>query len=51
MARKAKDVDAEEELLEAFRIFDKQNSGVISATELKHVVKSMGEPLTEEEAE
>ena len=51
MARKAKDVDAEEELLEAFRIFDKNNSGIISSTELKHVVKSMGEPLTEEEAE
>lgn len=38
-ARKVKDVDPEEELMEAFRIFDKNNSGVISATELKHVVK------------
>lgn len=58
-ARKVKDVDPEEELLEAFRIFDKNNSGLISATELKHVVKQLGiepnimlgEPLTEEEAE
>jgi calmodulin len=32
-------VDPEEELMEAFRIFDKTNTGLISATELRHIVK------------
>lgn len=50
MARNKKDVDPEEELLDAFRIFDKTNLGMIGANELRHVVKSLGEPLTEEEA-
>jgi calmodulin len=31
MARKMKDIDSEEELMEAFRIFDKNNSGIIES--------------------
>ena len=33
-----KDVDPEEELMEAFRAFDKTPTGTISVSELKHVV-------------
>ncbi|CAG8831828.1 11091_t:CDS:2, partial [Gigaspora margarita] len=49
MARKVKDSDAEEELKEAFKVFDKDNNGLISAAELKQVMNSIGEKLTDEE--
>ncbi|MBA0784281.1 hypothetical protein Gotri_001869, partial [Gossypium trilobum] len=35
MARKMKDTDSEEELKEAFRVFDKDQNGFISAAELR----------------
>ena len=50
-ARKMKDPDTEEDLIEAFKIFDKDGSGVISAAELRHVMTTLGERLTEEEAD
>ncbi|KAF0414443.1 calmodulin [Gigaspora margarita] len=49
MARKVKDSDAEEELKEAFKVFDKDNNGLISAAELRQVMNSIGEKLTDEE--
>jgi len=43
MARKMKDTDSEEEIMEAFKVFDKDNNGQISAAELRHVMsKSRG---------
>lgn len=51
MARKIKDVDSEEELREAFRIFDKEGNGFITASELRHVMMNLGEKLTEEECD
>ena len=50
-ARKMKDPDTEEDLIEAFKIFDKDGNGVISAAELRHVMTTLGERLTEEEAD
>ena len=50
-ARKMKDPDTEEDLIEAFKIFDKDGSGNISAQELRHVMTTLGEKLTEEEAD
>ena len=38
MARKMHDTDSEEEIREAFKVFDKNNDGHISAAELKHVM-------------
>ena len=35
--RKMKDTDSEEEIREAFRVFDKDGNGFISAAELRHV--------------
>lgn len=40
MARKMKDTDSEEEIMEAFKVFDKDNNGQISAAELRHVMST-----------
>ncbi|KNC48664.1 calmodulin [Thecamonas trahens ATCC 50062] len=37
-------------LEEAFRIFDLDGSGTVSVAEFVHILTSMGEPLTEDEA-
>ena len=39
----------EDELLEAFRVFDKDGSGKIGAQEFKEMMMHSGEPLNEEE--
>lgn len=49
MERKMRDTDTEEEMTEAFRVFDKDGNGVITAAELKQVMANLGENLTEEE--
>merc|ERR1712226_1533794 len=51
MARKLKDVDTEDDVMEAFRVFDKDNNGLVSAQELRHVMTSLGEKLTEDEVD
>lgn len=42
MARKMKDTDSEEEIREAFKVFDKDGNGYISAAELRHVMTNLG---------
>ena len=49
MNRKMKDTDSEEEVMEAFRVFDWDGSGFISSAELKHVMTNLGEKLTDKE--
>lgn len=49
MARKMKDTDSEEELIEAFKVFDRDGGGYISIGELRHVMTNLGEKLTDEE--
>ncbi|XP_059658121.1 calmodulin-2-like isoform X2 [Cornus florida] len=50
MARRLKaDPKTEGDLREAFRVFDKDESGFITADELRHVMTSLGEKLTDEE--
>lgn len=51
MARKMKDTDSEEELIEAFKVFDRDGNGLISAAELRHVMTNLGEKLTDEEVD
>ena len=46
MAKKMKDTDTEEELVEAFKYFDKDKDGKISFDELKKGLESLGENLT-----
>lgn len=49
LARKVKDVDAEEEFKEAFRVFDKDGNGFTSAAELRHIMTTLGEKMTDAE--
>jgi calmodulin len=49
MAKKLKDGDSEEEIRQAFKVFDKDGNGTISVSELKTVMNSLGERLTDAE--
>lgn len=51
MARKLKAADGEEEMHHAFKVFDKNGDGFITFDELKRVMCSIGERLTDEEIE
>lgn len=51
MSKKMKETDKEEELREAFRVFDRNGDGFISSSELRHVMTNLGEKLTDEEVE
>ena len=51
ISRKTKDTDTEEELIEAFKVFDRDGNGLISAAELRHVMTNLGEKLTDEEVD
>jgi len=54
MARKIKESSAnvQEDIVDAFRVFDKDANGFISAAELRHVMMNLGDQkLTEEDAE
>jgi calmodulin len=50
-ARKLKGNKSEDELMEAFKLYDKDGNGSVSAAEFRHVMTTMGEKLTEEEVE
>jgi len=49
MARKMKDTDSEEEILEAFKVFDRDGNGFI--WEVRHVMTNLGGKLTDEEVD
>ena len=49
MANKTKDENSEEEIREAFRVFDKDGNGVVTPSELRNVLHHIGEKLTDEE--
>ncbi|PHU02585.1 Calmodulin [Capsicum chinense] len=51
MERKMMDTDFEEELKEAFKIFDKDQNEFFSTAELRHVMTNVGKKLTDEEVE
>ncbi|KAI8988919.1 calmodulin [Pilobolus umbonatus] len=51
LGRKERETNSREEIEEAFKVFDKDGNGHISAAELRHVMTSLGEKLTEEEVD
>lgn len=51
MASKLQDTDSIEEMREAFLVFDRDKSGSVTASELKHVMNNLGEQVTDEEVE
>ncbi|XP_045183099.1 calmodulin-like [Mercenaria mercenaria] len=51
MATKSKEAESEDDLNEAFQVFDKDGQGMISSAELRHIMTNMGEKLTDEEVD
>lgn len=49
MQNKLSNEDKEQELVEAFKVFDKNGDGFISLQELKFTLTTIGEKLTEDE--
>jgi calmodulin len=49
--RRGKGGDNEEQIREAFKVFDKTGSGFIEIAELKHILTTLGEKLTSEEVD
>lgn len=49
MSKKPKFVDPEQEIREIFNVFDRDGSGTINSSELRHVMKAIGENLTDAE--
>ena len=51
MAKKMKDTDAEEELVEAFKVFDKEGNGKVSIEEIRLAMINLGEKCPMEDIE
>lgn len=51
MSSKLQTADSVDEMREAFLVFDRDKSGSVSASELKHVMNNLGEQVTDEEVE
>jgi calmodulin len=51
MQKRAKDSDIEEELFEAFKIFDKEGHGHIESAEFRHIMLTLGEKLSDDEVD
>lgn len=51
MNKRSKETDAEEEVINAFKVLDKDGQGTISSTELRHIMTTMGDKLTDEEVD
>lgn len=51
MARRVRDQETVGDLEEAFKIFDEDDSGTITAKQLREVMTTLGEKLTDEEVD
>jgi calmodulin len=50
-SKNERDENAEEEMIEAFKVFDSDGNGRISSDELRQIMANLGEKLTEEEVD
>ncbi|GAM24814.1 hypothetical protein SAMD00019534_079900, partial [Acytostelium subglobosum LB1] len=51
LGKKVVDDFDEQELIEAFQVFDKDGKGLIGASDLRHILTNLGERLNEEQVE
>jgi len=51
IVRKIKSPEPESDLLEAFKVYDRDGNGFITAQELEEVLKKIGEPASKEEVD
>jgi len=51
MSQRYENMTTEDEIIAAFRVFDKQGTGFISESEFRHIMKNMGEQMTDDEVE
>ena len=51
MVKKMQETDTENEIREAYRVFDKERTGVISISEMRLILSNLPEKLSEEEIE
>ena len=51
MVRKMKDIETDDELLETFKVFDKDGNGFITGDELRKIILTIGDSVTTDEVE
>ena len=51
MEKKNNEEDTEVEIINAFRVFDTESNGLISNQNLSHIIRTLGETLTDKEIE
>ena len=51
IARKLRDSDGEEELIETFNLIDRDGNKLISGAEIRHILECMGEKISDDELE
>lgn len=51
MNRRNRETDVEEDVLNAFKVFDRDGNGLISITDLRHIILGAGNELSEDEVD
>ena len=51
MAKKMKKFDIEDQIREAFKVFDKEDKGYIPAVELRYIMTHLGDKLSDEDVD
>ncbi|KAH8247872.1 hypothetical protein KR038_011318 [Drosophila bunnanda] len=51
MSQKYATMTHEDEIIGAFRVFDKTGTGMIAESEFRHIMKNMGEPMSDDDVD
>ncbi|XP_017026909.1 uncharacterized protein [Drosophila kikkawai] len=51
MSQKYANMTPEDEIIGAFRVFDKEGTGFIAESEFRHIMKNMGEQMSDDEVD